>query len=96
MLVSAGIIAYAGAFTAAYRQRIVESFIDMCRGAGIPHTPRFSLVATLGEPVKIREWLITGLPNDSFSIENGIVVANARRWPLMIDPQVCVWGGVER
>jgi hypothetical protein len=37
--------------------------------------------------VQIRAWLIAGLPNDSFSIENGIVVASARRWPLMIDPQ---------
>ena len=41
----------------------------------------------LGDPVRIRAWLIAGLPNDSFSIENGIVVASARRWPLMIDPQ---------
>ena len=37
--------------------------------------------------MKIREWGIAGLPNDSFSIDNGIMVANARRWPLMIDPQ---------
>ena len=24
---------------------------------------------------------------DSFSVDNGIIVDNARRWPLMIDPQ---------
>jgi len=40
--------------------------------------------------VKIREWMIAGLPNDPVSVDNSIIVANARRWPLMIDPQVCV------
>ena len=35
----------------------------------------------------MRTWTIHGLPNDAFSIDNGIVVAAARRWPLMIDPQ---------
>ncbi|GLC47993.1 hypothetical protein PLESTB_000047400 [Pleodorina starrii] len=87
MLVAAGIIAYCGAFTASFRQTIIESFVEMVRSAGIPHTPRFSLAAALGDPVRTREWLIAGLPNDSFSIENGIIVAHARRWPLMIDPQ---------
>ena len=37
--------------------------------------------------MKIREWSIAGLPNDQLSIDNAIVVANARRWPLFIDPQ---------
>ena len=41
----------------------------------------------LGDPVKIRDWTIDGLPNDTFSIDNGIMVSNARRWPLFIDPQ---------
>lgn len=43
--------------------------------------------AKLSDPVKVQEWLIAGLPNDAFSIENGIMIANARRWPLAIDPQ---------
>ena len=41
----------------------------------------------LGEPVKIRSWTIAGLPNDSFSIENGIIIDKSRRYPLCIDPQ---------
>ncbi len=42
---------------------------------------------TLGDPVKIRAWQIAGLPVDSFSVDNGIIATNARRWPLCIDPQ---------
>jgi dynein heavy chain, axonemal len=36
----------------------------------------------------MRRWLLEGLPNDNLSCENAIIHANARRWPLMIDPQV--------
>ena len=42
---------------------------------------------TLGDPVKLREWQICGLPIDSFSIDNSLISQNAYRWPLMIDPQ---------
>ena len=48
------------------------------------------MAAVLGDPVLIREWVIQGLPNDSFSIDNAIIVGKARRWPLLIDPQVSV------
>ena len=41
----------------------------------------------LGDPVKIRQWNIQGLPTDSFSVDNGIVTMTGQRWPLMIDPQ---------
>ena len=40
----------------------------------------FTLSRTLGEPIKIRAWNIAGLPTDAFSIDNGVIVANARRW----------------
>ncbi len=37
--------------------------------------------------VLIRQWQIAGLPKDNFSVDNGVIVTNARRWALMIDPQ---------
>lgn len=87
VLISAGVVAYLGAFTSAFRQEQTVEWSKLCRGKGIPCSTDFSLTATLGDPVKIREWTIAGLPTDSFSIENGIITSNARRWPLMIDPQ---------
>ncbi len=54
---------------------------------GIHTSARYSLNASLGEAVKIRAWVINGLPNDTFSIDNAIMMTNARRWPLCIDPQ---------
>eukprot|EP01045_Picozoa_sp_COSAG04_P038861 COSAG04_NODE_10612_length_764_cov_0.837594_2_plen_94_part_01 len=41
----------------------------------------------MGNPVDIRQWNLEGLPKDSLSTENGILVTRAKRWPLMIDPQ---------
>ena len=40
----------------------------------------FSLSKSLGEPIKIRAWNIAGLPTDSFSVDNGVIVTNSRRW----------------
>ena len=37
--------------------------------------------------LQIRQWQIAGLPKDPFSVDNGVIVTNGRRWPLMIDPQ---------
>eukprot|EP00117_Sycon_ciliatum_P025270 scpid3533/ scgid21010/ Dynein heavy chain 7, axonemal; Axonemal beta dynein heavy chain 7; Ciliary dynein heavy chain 7; Dynein heavy chain-like protein 2; hDHC2 len=87
VLISAGVVAYLGAFTTAFRQEQCKKWLECCKKGGISCSNDFSLSTTLGEQVAIRSWNIAGLPTDSFSIDNGIVISNARRWPLMIDPQ---------
>uniref|UniRef100_A0A8B9L9M7 Dynein axonemal heavy chain 12 n=1 Tax=Astyanax mexicanus TaxID=7994 RepID=A0A8B9L9M7_ASTMX len=87
VLISAGVIAYLGAFTAGFRQNCTKEWTKLCKSKNIPSSDDFSLSKTLGDPIKIRAWNISGLPTDSFSIDNGVIVSNSRRWPLMIDPQ---------
>ncbi|KAG5839016.1 hypothetical protein ANANG_G00229870 [Anguilla anguilla] len=87
VLISAGVIAYLGAFTSAFRQDCSRNWTQLCKSRDIPSSDDFSLSKTLGDPIKIRAWNIAGLPTDSFSIDNGVIVSNSRRWPLMIDPQ---------
>lgn len=87
VLLSSGLVAYLGAFTLAFRNQCLDDWAQQCEDRKIPTSDNYSLAATLGEPVLIRDWHIAGLPVDSFSTDNGIVVNKSRRWPLMIDPQ---------
>ena len=76
-------------------QDCIHQWHLLCQEKGIPCSAVFSLNSTLGEPIKIRTWQIAGLPVDNFSIDNGIIVSNSRRWPLMIDPQgTWIYNGV--
>lgn len=87
VLISSGVLAYLGPFTALYRQRQLVHWVSLMKDYDIACSDHPTLAGTLGDAVRIRQWHIEGLPTDSFSIDNGIIVFNARRWPLMIDPQ---------
>ena len=71
----------------ACRADALREWVASCKAAGIPSSEAFSLTKTLGDPVKIREWTIRGLPKDDFSCCNGIIIEHSDRWPLCIDPQ---------
>ena len=86
-LVSAGAISYLGVFTPDFRHHIFESWQEKLAELNIPHTPGCNLRGTMADPVAIRSWIICGLPQDSHSIENGIIMSKGRRYPLLIDPQ---------
>ncbi|KAM6256904.1 dynein axonemal heavy chain 12 [Porphyrio hochstetteri] len=87
VLISAGVIAYLGVFTAGFRQECTKDWSKLCKEKNIRCSEVFSLSKTLGDPIKIRAWNIAGLPTDVFSVDNGVIVDKSRRWPLMIDPQ---------
>uniref|UniRef100_A0A8D3EB25 Dynein axonemal heavy chain 7 n=1 Tax=Scophthalmus maximus TaxID=52904 RepID=A0A8D3EB25_SCOMX len=87
ILLSSGTVSYLGAFTVDYRTECQEQWRIVCKDKKIPCSEDFTLSNTLGNQVSIRSWQIAGLPVDSFSTDNGIIVFNSRRWPLMIDPQ---------
>ncbi|XP_073998137.1 dynein axonemal heavy chain 3-like isoform X3 [Rhodnius prolixus] len=87
VLLSSGVVAYLGAFTVTFRTELIQEWNQLCKELEIPCSSQFSMIVTLGDPVKIRAWNIFGLPKDNFSVENGIIVHSARRWSLMIDPQ---------
>ncbi|KAK9408021.1 dynein heavy chain 6 axonemal [Crotalus adamanteus] len=87
VFIAAACVAYYGAFTAHYRQLLIECWIKQCQDLDIPISSEFSLINILGDPYEIRQWNTDGLPRDYVSTENGILVTRGRRWPLMIDPQ---------
>ena len=87
VLLCSGFISYLAPFTASYRAALLVEWRGKLGGLAIPFSPNATLVSVLGDAVAIRQWHIFGLPRDPLSIENGIVMKNARRWPLCVDPQ---------
>lgn len=47
----------------------------------------YSLISVLADAYEIRQWNTAGLPRDTVSTENAILVTRSGRWSLMIDPQ---------
>lgn len=88
ILIASGIIAYLGVFTGAYRKEACDGWLQKLSDLKIPASKEFSLSKSIGDEVKIRQWVIDYLPNDALSIDNAIILDNSRRWPLMIDPQM--------
>ncbi|KAH8377909.1 hypothetical protein KR093_007822, partial [Drosophila rubida] len=87
VLISSGVVAYLGPFTIDFRLKQIRKWVTKCINYGVTCTADFQLATVLGEAVEIRFWNICGLPTDAFSVESAIMMKNARRWPLMIDPQ---------
>ncbi|CAD8108771.1 unnamed protein product [Paramecium sonneborni] len=87
VFLAASTVSYLGAFTGQYREQLIKDSLLKLKELDIPFSENYSLSTTLENQIVIRDWVICGLPNDAISIDNGVIVTRADRWPLMIDPQ---------
>ncbi|EAN77952.1 Cytoplasmic dynein 2 heavy chain (DYNC2H1), putative [Trypanosoma equiperdum] len=87
MLAAAGQIAYVGPFTATYRSELLTQWTAELDRHKLVHHPQLSVFYTMQDPIVTQGWNVNGLPTDMLSVENALIMSNARRWPLMIDPQ---------
>lgn len=98
VLLASAFISYVGPFTKVFRDKLMNSiFIPyltenftkaMGEGAVIPLSPSADPLKILTNSAEIATWRADGLPADQVSTENGAIVLNSARWPLLIDPQL--------
>jgi dynein heavy chain len=88
VFLSAAVISYLGPFSGQYRDELKKMWRTRALDREIPGAGEdWDFVKAAGDPVKLRDWRIGGLPSDDFSAESGIIATKGERWPLMIDPQ---------
>eukprot|EP00967_Tisochrysis_lutea_P043984 scaffold53212_cov17-Tisochrysis_lutea.AAC.1 len=85
---------HAGPFNMHFRQQLVhEKWLPDLIERAIPMSQGIMPLDLLTDDSTKARWANEGLPTDPLSIENGAIMTNASRWPLMIDPQLQVEAG---
>jgi dynein heavy chain len=81
-------VSYCGPFNQQYREYLInEKFTTDCDQRGVPVTKGLDVVSFLTDVGTIGDWNMQGLPTDPLSTQNGILVTESTRFPLLIDPQ---------
>ena len=92
-LLASAFISYIGPFTKQFRRELLfDCWIPFLRtaanGESIPMSDDPRPRAILTNDAEVAKWNQDALPSDPVSVENGCIVTNSMRFPLMIDPQL--------
>jgi len=87
-MLAAGFVSYVGAFDQNNRDVLWKTIWtpDLVEKK-IPITPDVDPLSILTNDGNNAKMISEGLPADRISIENGSLITNCKRWPLLIDPQ---------
>ncbi|CAL1673547.1 unnamed protein product [Lasius platythorax] len=87
-LVFTGFLSYCGPFNQEFRVLLQKKWFNFIQDRKIPISVTINIVNTLTDTATIGDWSLQGLPIDELSVQNGIIVTKASRYPLLVDPQL--------
>lgn len=85
-LLMAAFLTYSGFFDFQTRFTMLEQWKQTLDSLGIEYREDLHLVESLSTAANRLTWQSQGLPGDQLSLENGVVLDYAIRFPLVIDP----------
>ena len=88
-MLAAAFVSYIGAFNQKFRVGLwKEQWLPDLIQRAIPLTEGVDPLSVLATDSDFAKWKNEGLAADRISLENGAIVTQCSRWPLMIDPQL--------
>jgi len=85
-LLMASFLTYSGFFDFKTRLTLMNKWQNSLDLLGIEYRENLSMVEILSKESDRLHWQELGLPSDSLSLENGVILQDCVRFPLIIDP----------